>query len=560
MKARSANPRLRTGPGSVVIAVALFVLSAAFVVWRNSQVAAFVDIGYILNNATRIALGDVPYQQFPLAQAPGEFLVQAALIKAFGPHFAVQIGYAAIVGGLASALTYLVARRLLDGAVAASRPLAAILAMPLVPLGVYAILPNPFYDPDACLAALAGILAVLAARDRSTRARWLVAGAMLSGPLVIKQNIGGAYLLGVVAVLGAEAIQRPSARAGVRWCIAGCAAALAVELAALQVVVGLDSYVRWTIGWAMSGRGLSLARFREFTDPLVIWPAALILLLAAAGRSIGARWRGPLFLTGLLVPLAVGLAAPAAIVNVPQMFPPLLIAAVALAGARTLREGVRFDIALPFVLGLTTLGTLQSQGVGGSTYGIFPLLVLAIATLVRDIAFFVPAPRRLAPLVGAVIALVLMVAGAGYTVANVRLRFVDVNAPGPVVGSTFPSLAGLSAGGPYISDLDATLTWLQDNVSADESFVFVPGEDPAYFALDRKPVLPSVWLYVGDIATPYTPTELSAFADAAGLRWVIVKDHLQVRGDVPGQQELVARLTDRAMLVTRIGAFRIFRR
>ena len=44
-----------------------------------------VDISYILNIATRIAAGDVPYAQFPLAQAPLTFLTQAVLIKLFGP-------------------------------------------------------------------------------------------------------------------------------------------------------------------------------------------------------------------------------------------------------------------------------------------------------------------------------------------------------------------------------------------------------------------------------------------------------------------------------------------
>ena len=105
---------------------------------------------------------------------------------------------------------------------------------------------------------------------------------------------------------------------------------------------------------------------------------------------------------------------------------------------------MRFDVALPLVVALTTLGTLQSQGVLGSTYGIFPLLVLAIAALVRDLAFFLPLPPRLAPLTGAVLALILAVAGTGYTVRDhVRLRFIDVNPPSLVIRSTFPSLAGL---------------------------------------------------------------------------------------------------------------------
>src|SRR5439155_819692 len=72
-----------------LLSLLLFVASAAFTVWRNTQVAVLVDISYILNIATRIAAGDVPYAQFPLAQAPLTFLTQAVLIKVFGPHFFV---------------------------------------------------------------------------------------------------------------------------------------------------------------------------------------------------------------------------------------------------------------------------------------------------------------------------------------------------------------------------------------------------------------------------------------------------------------------------------------
>src|SRR5437868_10924692 len=228
-----------------LLSVLLFVASAAFTVWRNTQVAVLVDISYILNIATRIAAGDVPYVQFPLAQAPLTFLTQAVLIKLFGPHFLVQIAYAAIAGGLATVLTYVIARRLVAGVVARPDALAAVLAIPLVALCFYAILPNPFYDPDGCLVILAAVAAILAANDRQTRTRWLVAGALISVPVFIKQNIGGAFLVLAVGALLVDALTRPAARAGLRWCLVGLAAALGFELLALQLVVGIDHYLAW---------------------------------------------------------------------------------------------------------------------------------------------------------------------------------------------------------------------------------------------------------------------------------------------------------------------------
>ena len=76
---------------------------------------------------------------------------------------------------------------------------------------------------------------------------WLIAGALLTVPLLIKQNIGGAFVISAIAVLALEAASPTAdalARAGLRWCLAGVAAALAAELLVLQAVIGIDSYVR----------------------------------------------------------------------------------------------------------------------------------------------------------------------------------------------------------------------------------------------------------------------------------------------------------------------------
>ena len=541
-----------------LLSLLLFVASAAFTVWRNTQVAVLVDISYILNIATRIAAGDVPYAQFPLAQAPLTFLTQAVLIKLFGPHFFVQIAYAAIAGGLATVLTYVIARRLVAGVVARPDALAAVLAIPLVPLGIYAILPNPFYDPDGCLVILAAVAAVLAANDRPTRTRWLVAGALISVPVFIKQNIGGAFLILAVAALVADAFARPAARAGLRWCLTGLAVALGLELLALQLIVGIDQYLAWAWTFALAGRGVTLERVSSFADPSVVWLGLLILGLALVTLRLAARLRAPVFLVVLCVALLTRLSAVATFIDVNTLFPPLLIVASVFAVIRAARDGTHIDTVLPLVLTGTAAGTLMSLGLNGSTFGIFPLLVLAIAAIVRDLKRFLPGTMRLAPVTGAVLALFLTMSGAAYTLTNARLLFVDANAPGPVVRSEFPSLAGLSAPGPYIGDLDAILTWTRDNVPAEDAIVFLPGEDPVFFALGRRPRMPSVYYY--DVANPYSPAEVARIANEVDLRWVFVKDRLQLVEEPALEQDLIAALTEHASLAAQVGPYRIYRR
>ena len=550
---RSAD-RVAASPRA--IAALLFLASATFVWWRNTQVGVLVDLAYVLNIATAVAHGVVPYRDFPLVNAPGEFLIQGLLIRVLGAHYSVQIAYASIAGGAATALAFLIARRMLAGIGPWPDGLAAIVALPLIPLGIYAILPNPFYDPDACLAVLATLALLLAARDRSSGARLAAAGAVATVALFIGQNIGGAFLVSLGGVLVIEVWARPARKRALLWVGLGAVAALAVETLLLQLVVGLDNFVRWTWTFALAGRGLALERIRDFAEPAVVSSAALVAVLAVATPRLPERARA--VCAAAAVTVLVASLIPAAVAGPQLLFPPILIVAVVLGLVRAAREGPAFELLLPLVLLATALGTLESQGLSASSYGIYPLLSLALACAVRDLAALFPRPLGLAPGAGVVIAVVLTGLGMLSTLGNARLRFIDVNAPGPVTTSTFPSLAGLSARGPYLADLDAVLFWMREHVPPDEGFAFLPGEDPAFFALERTPALPSVYFF--DVATPYTAAELARIADDVGLRWILVKDRLQLKVAHPLEAELEARLTAGATLVTQVGPYRVYRR
>ena len=57
--------------------------SAAVCVWQNCRLTVMWDASYILENASRIAAGDVPYRDFPFPYAPLTFALQALIIKLF---------------------------------------------------------------------------------------------------------------------------------------------------------------------------------------------------------------------------------------------------------------------------------------------------------------------------------------------------------------------------------------------------------------------------------------------------------------------------------------------
>ena len=139
------------------------------VLWQNARLAILWDVSYVLENAARIAGGDVPYRDFPFPYAPLTFLVQAAIVRLFGRVYWHHVAYAVLACGAATALTYLVVRRFVP------RATAVCLTLPLALLGIYCIFPHPFYDPDGCLVVLALIAALLAChRPSSGAARHLL--------------------------------------------------------------------------------------------------------------------------------------------------------------------------------------------------------------------------------------------------------------------------------------------------------------------------------------------------------------------------------------------------
>src|ERR1035438_6151534 len=88
----------------LVAAATLFLASAAVTLWQNAHLTILWDSSYTLETSVRIALGQMPYRDFPLAHAPLTFLIQAAIIRLAGRVFFYHVLYAAIVGGLGTVL------------------------------------------------------------------------------------------------------------------------------------------------------------------------------------------------------------------------------------------------------------------------------------------------------------------------------------------------------------------------------------------------------------------------------------------------------------------------
>src|SRR5208283_1890135 len=182
------SPEREWGLRDWVAGAALFAATATVVLWQNAHVAVLFDLSYILNTATRIAQGQMPYRDFPLAHAPLTFLIQAAIIRVTGRVFFHHVLYVAVVGGLGTIATWRVALETLRGRVAAAWTVALLVAAPLAVVGVYCIVPNPEYDCDCAFWILVSLW-LLQKLEKKTNAAWgFAAGVFICVPLFFKQN------------------------------------------------------------------------------------------------------------------------------------------------------------------------------------------------------------------------------------------------------------------------------------------------------------------------------------------------------------------------------------
>ena len=614
-----------------IAALGLFAATAAAIVWQNAHLAVLWDLSYVLDTADRMALGQVPYRDFPLVHAPLTFLVQAAIVRLAGRVYWHHIVYVSVMGGLGTVLAWRITLEELRDRVGAAWAIALLLAAPLTVLGIYCIFPHPSYDCDCAFWILVALWALQRAESGGA-GRGFAAGALACVPLFFKQNMGLLFLAAVaglsLALLIALGIRRadtpPDAR-GARILpalLAGVSATLVAAALVLHFTAGIGNYLHWTIRVAGQRR---LPSFRDmlgvYLDPSLLWTlpsiaAGTVLLRlgsreassrmgageASAALPSGAKVRDPLdafpahkplmrvprpgrFQAGALrVPDRWLAVAAFALLAAPFFFTlcslvlsgdadtrgdallalwPLLMILAAVAALWNLyrrRAALTLRALLPFVVLVAINGTLMSQQLWGSTYAIWPLLVLLLAEIVAALDGVGGSLSRAWPVPGLaiLIAATLLVCGGLYTASEERLSYARFPA-GPALRSVFPQLAGLATPGPYLPQFDELLRFAAAHIPSGDGLILIPGEDLFYYASGRVPRFP---LLLFDPTTdPYSPQEVAALVRSRQIHWLIVKRNLQLTADAtPDRAALLAAVEREFKPVARLGGYDIYRR
>jgi hypothetical protein len=561
-------------------ATLLFLATAGFILWQNSQIAVLWDLSYLLDTSWRIALGQVPYRDFPLVHPPLTFLIQAAIMRLAGRVYGAQIAYAALVGGLGTVIAWRIIFRILREKIVWAWPVSLALAAPLCLLGVYSVYPHPIYDCDSVFAVLIAIY-LLQRLSQETHTGWQVwlrcalTGASLMLPVLFKQNIGLPFLLAVVAGLFLLFIASQLRQKGqmlwpgvllpgeLLWMLTGATTAAALALLLIHRTAGLGNYFHWTVVFAGQRRLPALSdMLAVYRQPSFFW---IIPTFGAGLLLMHTRWAAKSWARLL----AFGLAAAPFIGsliflfieddldergdNLLALWPLLLLAALLFALAE-LRKGITLARLLPVFVLATIQGTFLSQQLWGSTYAIWPLLMILIAgilvSLPRNAGWSVTA-------LAAAIGITFTVCGGLYAAGHERLNYIQLP-DGLPQHATLPASRGMSTPGPFLGDFEELVRFADREIPAQDGILLLPGEEPFYFVTGRTPQFP---VQIFDRTTdPYSPAELMQEASWRNIRWVIVKTRLQSNENpLPDQVETMRWIESDFRKYANLGGYAIYR-
>lgn len=522
--------------------IVLFAGAAGVVWWQNSRLTVLYDLSGVLEPATRIAQGDLPYLDFPFPYAPLTFVTQALVIRLTGAVYWHHIAYCCLVAGTATVLTWRILVYLFSERIAAPRFTAFFLAVPLTVLGIYCVFPHPFYDPDACFIILLAIFLLLRYERKGFPAiRTILLGALLVVPLFIKQNIGLAFLgstgLALLFMIASGLRNKTVVRPYILL-ILGSLAGFLVALSIVHFTVGIENYRYWTLTFAAMRRTPSIGDMLSvYADRmLIVWVGIFLLGAFMCRQNAGVkRWPAVLSTALMSLPfiwpvvyLLLDADASERAERLVNLWPMVMIASFALAYVFVKRlNGIA--AVLPFVLVATAHGVFLSQQLWGSTYGIWPLLIILIGVALILLVDRDQRPRAFElPVLAAVIAISITAAGGFYIYSDERLDYVNFD-DGEMHHSTLPQLAGLSMRGDWIPDFEELVRYTDANIPQDAGVLYLPGEDLFFYTTGRHPHFPVMLFDVTN--NPFSPDEIRERVLASDIEWLIVKDDTEIEAD-----------------------------
>ena len=167
----------------------------------------------------------------------------------------------------------------------------------------------------------------------------------------------------------------------------------------------------------------------------------------------------------------------------------------------------------------------MSQQLWGSTYALWPLFMILVAFSIATFSEAGNNHDQISLVFVVVVSLSLLISGAFYFHSHERLEYANLD-DGELTRSTNPALKGMTTRGTWLTDFDELVAYTSKNIPIEDGILCLPGEDLFYYATGRRPQFPVVMF--DHTINPYSTQEIVDLARNKNIKWLIVKDELQL--------------------------------
>jgi hypothetical protein len=248
-----------------------------------------------------------------------------------------------------------------------------------------------------------------------------------------------------------------------------------------------------------------------------------------------------------------------------RLWPVLLIASLVLS-LWQLRRGVTVRRLLPLILLGSIHGAFLSQQLWGSTYTLWPLLMILIGSMLAAVV-----PEKIkegaqdrrgeaVPLTAfaTVACVALLTSGSYYALSHERLDYADLSGD-TLVRSSLPALRGLGMRGNWLPDFEELVAYSEREIPQSDAILEIPGEDLFYFTTGRTPQFPVILM--DNTVNPYDAIQIVELARQRNVRWLIVKRELQLQEQpLAFRPQLLELLSRDFSLAESLDNYEIYRR
>lgn len=546
--------------------VILIGLASSFVtIWQSGRILPLIDYSYQVENAYRIYLGQIPYRDFVLVLPPGTYYIIALIMKIFGLANIYQVLYIALLSFLTVILTYA-----LLCVFNKNKRLNVFFLIPLIFAG-HSMYPFPSYDVNATFFMLLGLycLSNIILKKNTYFHYCYFTGILLALPLFFKQNTGLIFLLSSLSILLIYKFltNKKISNKSFLCILFGTISPIILLLLFLLKNNALSDFWFQLFLFPSRVRSPLSAGFQVIFDflsvkNLILYISFFLLGIYAIKNKLKKTHRNiflslaiavPLFLYPLIYSFLISLNqirfdSFKLIFNFSKNFYSLFfsfwyvillllfLTTVIDFSANKVRGQELFVKLLAVLLALCISTSFLSQGVIGSTYGIYPLLMLLVSAIFNSLSHNYVDVRWQYFFIFFVFLITFFL--SIYIYFNGRIFYIERS--GELLRFTNEKFKPLATPGEWIGNMEMMFRYVEKNIPQKDSVIALPGEDPFYYATDRKPVLKYFQYFYQTF--PFSKDQYIADILNNRIDWIIIKNPLQYT-KYNASQEIVSRLS-----------------